>query len=290
MEDDIRKNINKFRDIDSDFKKWGRNLIKNGVTEPFVISEKTLNRLEKWIQEKEIAQITAFRFRLRHLTSNTYKDFQEGHKYTLEENRERNLQLRSALINNHKFGVIGGIYGSYIEGEKDSEQNVKEESYVVINLNDDPYFKDILIWLGEIFNQDSVLFKDKNSEEAYIVRTNANPDLPAFGEKLMVGSFFKNVSADFMSKLGNIGFAFGKKEDMTPYERKSFQDRKAERISKAEEKEKRSKENDELNEICVALNIETLDLYQPATRYFISKRSKPILEMLKKRQQEKDIL
>ena len=66
-----------------------------------------------------------------------------------------------------------------------------------------------------------------------------------------------------MSWLKSVGFAFGNKEDISPGKRMTFQDRKAERIKKYN-----------LHEIYGALNIETIDRYQPGTRYLISKDAK----------------
>ena len=206
MEGDIRKNINKFRDLNFDLEQWTKDIVKSGVNKPMIISETSLNRIEKWINEKQIAGISAFREKLENVTPKTYLDFEKGHIYTKKQNIKRNMLLKSALL---KLGYGATLVpGMSIERDR----KVKEQSFVVVNLEDDPNFKENLLALGEAFNQDTVLFKDKNDDDAYLVGTNA----VGYGIETPIGPFHENVTADFMSFIKNKGVAFGKKEDMTP--------------------------------------------------------------------------
>ena len=60
MENDIRKNIDKFQKTNSEIDKWINDILETNVNIPFTISESTLNRIEQWIREKDIAGITVF--------------------------------------------------------------------------------------------------------------------------------------------------------------------------------------------------------------------------------------
>ena len=182
MENDIRKNIDKFQKTNSEIDKWINDILETNVNIPFTISESTLNRIEQWIREKDIAGITAFRDQLIDTTPRTRMDFPEKHKYTQIENKKRNTQLRASLHDEYRYGLTP-ITGSFIEDDK---RDI-EKSFIVVNLNNDPNFKHVLLSLGELFNQDSVLFKDKNSNEAYVIGTNDSKD-PGFGVKKIIGT------------------------------------------------------------------------------------------------------
>jgi hypothetical protein len=73
------------------------------------------------------------------------------------ENYERNRQLKAVLLN--KGYGVADIDGTYVEDfGTDAAKEVKEDSFFVVNLKDDPNFKDTITGLGEHFCQDSVLF------------------------------------------------------------------------------------------------------------------------------------
>lgn len=73
------------------------------------------------------------------------------------------------------YGVTN-VSGRYPEGGK----TVKEWSFFVVNLKDDPKFVDEIIKLGEFFEQDSVLIIPKgaiaNKATAYLYGTNHCPN------------------------------------------------------------------------------------------------------------------
>ncbi len=263
MENEIRKNINKFRDVNFNFDQWTKDLLSGNVNKPMIISEVSLNRIEKWMNEKEIAGITAFREELKDVTRRTYMDYNLGHKYTKKQNIKRNMLLKGTLL---KFGYgVTLVHGLSME----RKGPVKEHSFVVVNLNDDPNFKRNLLALGELFNQETVLFKDKNSDEAYVIGTNN----VQFGVKTHIGPFHENVSADFMTFIKNFGVAFGDKEDMRPPVSTNYQIRKSERSAPL-------KEEEIINEIHSILGLQIYENLYAATRLLITKHSKPILEII----------
>jgi hypothetical protein len=64
------------------------------------------------------------------------------------ENYERNRQLKAVLLNKG-YGVTD-VDGTYVEDfGTDAAKEVKEDSFFVVNLKDDPNFKDTITGLGE---------------------------------------------------------------------------------------------------------------------------------------------
>src|SRR4051812_15108488 len=117
------------------------------------IQESALSIIKNWINTKEIAGITASRHKLVNVTSKTLVDKKEGEEYTRSENSERNKGLKAALLR-LGYGVTT-VTGPYLEGGG----QVQEESYIVVNLKDDPSFKKNLLNLSEYHNQDTFLYK-----------------------------------------------------------------------------------------------------------------------------------
>lgn len=204
------------------------------------IEDSNINRVESWIKSKDMASITAFRKGLMyvHDPKNTLMDKEvwdprkgavpkgdPRYAYSKAENRERNRSLKTYLLSKG-YGVTS-IMGLYTGTDQPTE---KEELFLVVNLHDDPNFKENLAKISEWFNQDSFLYKPKGSDEATIVNTN---DKGGYGTEFNVGPFRDNVKAENMSRIGNTGFAFAYQGDYEPEpkeERKSWRDRKDERI------------------------------------------------------------
>lgn len=230
--------------------------------------ESSLKRIEHWVNTKEIAGITAFRGKLQDVTSNTLMDIPEGEYYTKSQNKARNRDLKATLL---KLGYgVTKVAGSYLEKGKDE---VQEESYIVVNLPDDPNFKRRLLKLAEYYNQDSILYKPKDDENGYLIGTN-NTDFPGFGVSISQGKFHKKVNATYMSRIGTQGFAFSKDDEdnpLQPHTSNTFQDRKRARINKMGTRE-----------IYSALRIETFDSLQNNSKYLCGVYARPIIEQLNK--------
>lgn len=178
------------------------------------ITESSLSRLEKWMDNYDIACISACRSYIDDITDNTSPDdIKKYHnnddqpvKVTSLENKHRSSQLKANLLV-LKYGVTA-IKGNYIEGFGTSNSHeVFEQSYFVVNLNNDPKFFDNIIKLGEYFNQDSIMYK-KKGENAYLFGTN-NSDFPGY----MRADEYKQYHAlagKFMSRIKNAAFSFTK--------------------------------------------------------------------------------
>lgn len=231
-----------------------------------------ISRIEKWVNSKDIAGISAFRFELKNVTSNTLLDKEvdkkELSRYTKKENLQRNIKLKSALLK-LKYGITR-IAGSFIEG---GDSEVQEESFIVVNLNDDPDFKNNIFKLSEYYNQDSFLYKPKDSDVAFLIGTNYD-DYVGYKNEKLTGKFYKKVSAQFMSRLGPQGFAFSKNDGenpLLPDKPYTFQDRKDAR-----------KKGNEVREMKDIFRIDTFDELQNSSKWLCSVEAKPLLEMLGK--------
>lgn len=199
---------------------------KNGGTFKYLF-ESNINRISMWIQEKEIAGITGWRTKIENVVPNAgnQQDIENNGKFlATQEKKARNRQLKASLLG-LKYGVTA-IKGKFWENYgTNNEIEVNEDSFLVVNLNDDPNFYHNIFRLGTYYNQDSILYKEKNTLDAYLVGTN-NSEWPGYGNKEKAGNYLQNVESQFMSRIGNRGFAFGDKEGARTDSVPGFQDRK----------------------------------------------------------------
>ena len=110
----------------------------------------SLNRSVHWLNNRNCAIISAWRG-----------------KYNREENDKRNFELQKAL-RGYGFGVIR-VKGCYPEIGKDVE---KENSFLVIDLEDTPDFAERIYEQSEHYEQDSFLYKPVDEKTAYLIGTN----------------------------------------------------------------------------------------------------------------------
>lgn len=184
------------------------------------ISESSLSRVHKHMEERETAVITAFRGDI----SDTSKCAEradvpaEG-----DTNLSRNRDLKAALLS-LGYGVTKAK-GSYIENFNTPEAfEVSEDSLFVVNLEEDPSFVDSIITLGEKYCQDSVLIIPKGAKGAYLIGTN-NSEFPGYGNKIEVGERGFGREKEFMTKIRNRPFTFG--EGLETYKKLSRNERMA---------------------------------------------------------------
>lgn len=259
-----------------------------------IICESNLNRIISWIDNYDIATITAFRNALVDVTENTNipNGKKIGDAFTLSENRLKNKQLKAALLS-YGYGVTK-IYGSWIEGISGTNaKEVAEESFFVVNINNDKNFFDNIFKLSEYFNQDSFLYKAKNNEQAILVGTN-NSEFPGYKETVNTGEL-TTLPSKFMSRISKSAFAFVDKNnwivrdtkdslskaDMEDYvnsyswrkdNRPTFSARKKERIDNNSLKEEI--DNSDIDKI----ELETISDYTPKQRQAIGLLAKEILK------------
>ena len=166
-----------------------------------LLNESSLNRIYSHIQEHDCAIITAFRSSMVNCVSGE----DDERILNIRNNKNRNKNLKAALIS-LGYGVTG-VKGTYIENfMSDNEIEVKEDSYFVVNLTDDPTFISKIIKLGEIFCQDSVLILERGGENNYLYGTNES-DFPGYGESVPVGGFKPGIESEFMTRVSGRPFA-----------------------------------------------------------------------------------
>ena len=208
-----------------------KDLIKSVRTEVININEhinmlfeSSWSRVLQWMDNYDIATITAFRSQLKNIRNpqKTFipKGMNVGDSFSLKQNRDKNLRLKAQLIAKG-YGVTS-IHGSYIEGiGGNNNSEVAEESFFVVNINNNPNFEETMFNLSEYYNQDSFLIKPKG-KHALLIGTN-NTDFPGYGNAVDQGEL-TSLPSKFMSRIKNACFAFvnkdkwiikNKKEDLT---------------------------------------------------------------------------
>lgn len=176
------------------------------------INESNINRMLQWLKDCDCAFISAFRSELKDIRDkkSTYlgpdKDWEEGKRFTHEENRQKNKMMVTELLQ-LGYGVTK-IKGVYPEGMTDESS---EESYLVVNRDDDSNFLDNLLRIAEYYNQDSIYYKARGKTKGNLIGTN-NCGCPGYHQNDEDSEMETNSASTFMSKLGNIVFSLVGKE------------------------------------------------------------------------------
>ena len=209
-----------------------------------VIEESNIKRIEKWVNEKEIAIITAWRGQFVNLTPKTDipshishnpkkrsekqvgEPFSVGDSFSTEEKKYYNRALKSLLLS-YGYGVTN-VRGKWIGNFPNNMSSDDEESFFVVNIDNDPDFKDKIFKLSEKFNQDAFAYSPLGTNEGYVIGTNAS-SWPGYGNTVLLGNFTPNIIAQSMTSIKNRAFSFTNQpcNKETP---KTFQDRKRERM------------------------------------------------------------
>lgn len=162
------------------------------------INEASLNRIMTHLDNHQCAVITAFRNKL---VNCAYSD-ESDKDLNFYENRGRNKDLKSSLLY-MRYGVTK-VKGTYVENYMEENSiEVNEESFFVVNLNNDVNFIKNIISFGKKFCQDSVLILDHGNN--YLYGTN-HAEFPGMDDKFTVGKFKPGFSGEFMTKVGNRPF------------------------------------------------------------------------------------
>ena len=221
--------------------------------------ESSWSRVLQWIDSYDIATISAFRKYLKDVHPHSKIEIPQGMNigdaFSTKLNRERSKELQRHLIG-LGYGTTK-LSGSYIEGMGGQDLNeVAEESWLVVNLSNNPNFYNDLFALSEKYNQDSFIYKPKG-DQAYLVGTN-DAEFPGYKNSVPQGDL-TSLPSKFMSRIKNACFAFVNKDkwvvkndrsdltasDMEDYENSyswrndkesSFEQRKEKRVKKEAEK------------------------------------------------------
>lgn len=215
------------------------------------LNEKSLNRIEKYVQDNEIAIITAWRNRFVNMTDKTDTPnhikaqrgkrsvkidtkipFEAGEEFTTTEKKYYNKKLQAALLS-YGYGVTK-VRGRWHENMSKPTDTDDEESFFVVNLprkdgSIDEHFKERIFELSEKTNQDAFTYSPKGTMKGFAIGTN-NSSWPGYGQSVELGDFMKNITAQAMTLVGNKGFSFVNDGDAyTDSQPNSFQLRKQQR-------------------------------------------------------------
>lgn len=156
-----------------------------------LINEASLSRLRSGIDNHDAGAITAFRG-----------------EYTRSENKARNRKLLGYLKS--KGYAITSVKGSYIEnfGSSDAKE-VGEESYFVIDRQDNGDLKTTLERLGNEFDQDSILWVAKGTKGQLIGTSRRENAFPPYKQTMDFSkSEFGRVAGAFFSRVKGRQFTF----------------------------------------------------------------------------------
>ncbi len=192
--------------------RWGKPTKNNKRKDPrYFLKESSLSRAYEHMMEHDTAAISAFRddpFDGSKCSDAAIKE-EPSEQDVLKVNLRRNKELKASLLS-MGYGVTK-VMGSYIEGfGSEAAREVSEQSFFVVNLEDDTNFKDNITMLGERFCQDSVLIVPKGGKGAYLYGTN-NTDFPGYLQAFETGDFKGGKEAEFMSRIGGRPYTFTEK-------------------------------------------------------------------------------
>lgn len=173
----------------------------------------SLNRVWTHLQNHDIAIISAGRKYLNNCyqpSSEETTPSSEQIPMTKAQNSERKKELYSILIS-LGYSVTKSV-GFYPEEHLNATTEAKENSFFVVNIHDDPKFKENIINIGVYFCQDSILFKGQKDKEAILIGTN-NSEFPGFGVIEKLGIFKGGRESEFMTKIGGRPFTFAEAAD-----------------------------------------------------------------------------
>lgn len=194
----------------------------------FLLNEAGLAKVRQDMLDHDTAFITAYRGDIDDTSMCVYvpkseeelseRDRRDKLGKKGKTNKKNNKEL-SAYMLAQGYGVKS-VQGSYIEnfGSLDPEKvprEVKEASYFVTNLNDDPNFFEEIINLGKRYCQDSVILVPKG-EEGYLYGTNKT--YPGLDEKETVGKFMGGETGEFMTRIKSRPFVMKEDEETKTYE------------------------------------------------------------------------
>jgi len=227
----------------------------------FIINEAGLNKIRQDMLDYDTAFITAFRGDINDKSMCVYvppseEELSERDKMGKRgESNKRNNKELSAFLLSQGYGVKN-VQGSYIEnfGSIDPEKvprEVKEASFFVTNLKDDPHFLEEIINLGKRYCQDSVILVPKG-EEGYIYGTNKGK-YPGLDQKETVGKFMGGETGEFMSRIGGRPFVMKEDEETKTYEDLPGKQRQAAKLIA-------QRVDREINEMHMVYNLNEADL------------------------------
>lgn len=268
--------------------------LKNKPKVPEILTESSMSRIVSLTEKYDCAILTAFRDKL----INCLNAEDVVGELNIRDNKGRNKALKAYLLN--KKYAITNVKGNYIENyvsEKQKELDAKskevvvrpepkeksEDSFFVVNINDDPNFIDEIIKLGKLFCQDAVMIFEKDSGSKYLYGTN-KAEYPGLDETESFSHYNFGAEAQFMTKINGRPFnAYNPdKEELEKIDilKKDFTKfyKKPEGITRFDFKKDMILPKDEFNE--KDLRFEHFSDFQNNSKYLISELAKQISRLL----------
>ena len=162
------------------------------------LNESSLSRVWKQANEHDTGTLSAFRYA---------PDCGNGKPYTKSENKSRNAKMKAKLL---KYGYgVTKIDSTYIENYgSENAIEVKEESFLVVDIKDSGNLKRDLMKLGEEFDQDSITYSNPSSKY-YLIGTNKCPDsYPGYQKEEKLGTPLFGKDGELHSKINGRPFVF----------------------------------------------------------------------------------
>jgi len=166
------------------------------------LNESSLSRVWKQTLKFDSGTISAFRFAT---------ECGDGKPFSKSENKQRSSKLKKQLLG-LGYGVTK-VDGAYIEnfGKKNARE-VREESYLVVDIKASNKLKKDLIKLGTEYDQDSITFSPKGNKDYLLISSNKCPDgYPGSGKigvELKLGKPQFGKDGEFHSKVNGRPFVF----------------------------------------------------------------------------------
>ena len=168
------------------------------------INKSSLSRIWSHMKNHDSGTITAWRDK---------RDCNTGEVYTKGEKKARNHVLLSNL-QKQQFSVTK-VKGTYIENYNTPDaKEVGEDVYLVVDINDKGNLKETLKKLGEVYEQDSILFIPKGGKTGELIGTNkCEYGFPGWNKTKILKNPIFGKSGEMMTKIK--GRPFILKEDVT---------------------------------------------------------------------------
>ena len=166
------------------------------------LNESSITRLMRHNEEHDCVCMTAYR-------SNREKDDSGVHKRKARVSNQKANAALGAVLRRYGYNVTK-VVGKY--PEEDGQADVKENSWFVVNVNDDSDFVDVCADLAEADEQDSILVMPKGSfstgNGCYLYGTNPNGSWPKYHEKKMTDGISVNGDSPFETRISGKRYSF----------------------------------------------------------------------------------
>lgn len=171
------------------------------------LNESGLNRVFQSTQKHDFGMITAYRYAT---------ECGEGEIYSYAQKQQRNksllMKLRAA-----RFSVTA-IRGSYIENYgSNNAKEISENSFLVVDINDRGDLKEVLLKLGEEFEQDSILFGSAGGSGTLIGTNHCPNAYPGYHVEVPQGGAVFGKTGEFMSRVKDRPFVFSESVEYKHY-------------------------------------------------------------------------